>query len=201
MSDEVKEHLFEPFFTTKEYGKGTGLGLAICDGIIRQCGGHVSVYSELGHGTCIKVFLPKAISSGKSVPPSAMEGEIRGGTERILVVEDDDSVRRVVERVLSGFGYDVACASGPAAALELVADNAPFALLLTDVIMKGMPGTELAERLKASQPGLRVLFMSGYTGASFANGYHAPSAWQLLTKPFTAETLARRVRACLDGTD
>jgi two-component system cell cycle sensor histidine kinase/response regulator CckA len=200
MTEEVKARLFEPFFTTKEPGKGTGLGLATVYGIVRQAGGHVAVYSELGIGTTVKVLLPLAaqpapadpVGPGGDVPP-----DVVGGHERILLVEDDDAVRRLGERMLTKSGYTVVVARGGDEALAAGLSDG-IDLLVTDMVMAGMNGIELAGRLTARHPGLPVLFVTGYTQA-LAVGLGVPGGTtDYLDKPFTAVTLSRQVRAALD---
>jgi two-component system cell cycle sensor histidine kinase/response regulator CckA len=198
MTAEVKAHIFEPFFTTKPAGKGTGLGLSTVYGIVKQFGGHVFAYSEPGHGTTIKVYLPRAegvtmTASHEEHPP------LRAGLETILLVEDDPGIRRVARRVLEMQAYTVLVASTATEALELAAQfEGRIDLLLTDVVMPGLTGPRLAELLQHERPGLPVLYMSGYTDdAILSNGQLAPDT-EFLSKPFTPETLLRRVRQTLD---
>jgi CheY-like chemotaxis protein len=195
MSPEVKAHAFEPFFTTTETGKGTGLGLATVYGIVQQAGGHVHVSSAPGRGTTFEVCFPRVevapAESARLAAPATL-----GGTERILVVEDDPRVRAVTVRTLRAAGYDVLAVPEPRAALELPADVlARSQLLVTDVVMPGLDGRELAARLRDRHPALRVLFVSGY--APDARGALDPGS-ELLPKPFTGATLLGRLRAILD---
>jgi CheY-like chemotaxis protein len=203
MTEEVKDQLFEPFFTTKEPGKGTGLGLATVYGIVRQAAGHIAVYSELGVGTTVKVLLPLAAGSGgtdavEDRPGPDLAAEVVGGTETILLVEDDDAVRGLGERILLGAGYAVICARDGDEALAADLSHG-IDLLVTDMVMPGMNGVELAGRLDARHPRLPVLLVSGYT-ESMATRLGLPGrAAAYLDKPYTAVTLNRQVRAVLDA--
>jgi PAS domain S-box-containing protein len=199
MDDDTKARIFEPFFTTKGVGQGTGLGLATVYGIVRQSGGHVWVYSEPGHGSTFKVYLPFA--PAQVIPDVHAAGVAHaGGTERILLVEDADPLRQVAARILRAAGYDVLEARDPAEARRLAAEApVPIDLLLTDVVMPGGSGPDLASELLLSHPGLRVLLMSGYAGAGATHGGAVPPQSQFLEKPFTPESLRTRVRQVLDG--
>jgi CheY-like chemotaxis protein len=198
MSAEVQAHLFEPFFTTKEVGRGTGLGLSTCYGIAKQNGGFVWIYSEEGHGTTVKVYLP-AVDEAAGTTREKTETAAAGGKETILLVEDEAGIRRTVERMLSSRGYGVMAAAGGAEALELVARlERPPALLVTDVVMPGMGGPELAERLVALHPGLKVLYLSGYMEDTIAHRGILENGIDLLSKPFSAVSLAAKVREILD---
>jgi two-component system cell cycle sensor histidine kinase/response regulator CckA len=189
--------VFEPFFTTKDVGKGTGLGLSTVYGIARQCGGAVTVYSEPGHGTAFRVYLPRALD-GET--PRAAPGPAPRGTETLLVVEDEEPVRVVALRALRALGYTVLEAGdGAQAEARSAAYNGPIDLLLTDVVMPGAAGPEVARALTAVRPTLRVLYMSGYTErAARARGRLPPGA-RLLEKPLTLDGLGRAVRAALDA--
>ncbi len=199
IAPEVLTHVFEPFFTTKEKGKGTGLGLATVYGIVRQARGHVWVYSEPGHGTAFKVYLPRA--EGRVQERRAMVGAAAPyGTETVLVVEDEAAVGELVGGILSGRGYAVLEARSPAAAVAAAAAHpGPIHLLLTDVVMPGASGRELAERLTAERPGLKVLFMSGYLDNAIVHHGVLDPGVHFLQKPFTPLALARKVRQVLDG--
>ncbi len=196
MDDETKARLFEPFFTTKEKGKGTGLGMSLVYGIIKQSGGEIEISSEPGKGTVIAIYLP---GTGEVVPqvsesPEAPEAE--RGSETVLLVEDEDDVRRLVVDLLSQRGYTVIEASHPADAVQFCQEHPEeIHLLLTDVVMPGMNGRELAERLAWVRPSMKVVYMSGYTDdAKIGNGLET----LLLKKPFTPSALARKIRQVLD---
>ena len=198
MDAATKQHIFEPFFTTKEKGKGTGLGLSTVYGIVKQSGGNIWVYSEPGKGTTFKVYLPRVEeTAAEGVPPSA-DSLPAVGTETILIVEDEASIRALSRRVLEKRGYRVLEASSGRDALERVRiEEGPIHLLLTDLVMPDMGGTELASRLQQLHPDLRVLFMSGYTDDGVVrNGLLGPGR-AFLQKPFTPHALARKVRDAL----
>ena len=197
MTPEVQSHLFEPFFTTKEAGKGTGLGLSTVYGIVTQAGGHVWAYSEPGKGSAFKVYLPLV---GEEAPAATGDeaGSAVHGTETVLVVEDEPVVRRLVVRVLGSAGYTVLEASDGVEALEVAAAAGDIAALVTDTVMPRMGGEELAAELRRTRPGIRVLFMSGYTEQSFTLEQEIDEGSTFLQKPFTATGLARRVRELID---
>jgi two-component system cell cycle sensor histidine kinase/response regulator CckA len=198
MSKDVQARIFEPFFTTKAMGEGTGLGLATVYGIVKQSGGHIAVYSELGKGTTFRVYLPRAAGKQATPPPAAPP--LRHGTETILLVEDDVQLRRLVNRVLKRQGYTVLDADGPERALAIAAEHeGPIALLLTDMVMPGGSGGELARRMLRERPELKVLYTSGYTEeeAILRHGALVPGT-DFLQKPSTVEELLRKVRAILD---
>jgi PAS domain S-box-containing protein len=198
MADEVKAHLFEPFFTTKEPGAGTGLGLATVYGAIAQAGGHIHVESAPGRGTTFELCLPRCERPVLTPPPLPAPGKV-GGTERILVVEDDPLVRSVTRRTLETAGYQVVVARDGAEALERAGEpGATFELVVTDVVMPGMTGAALARELAARRPGQKVLFVSGYSREVMAERGLEEEAPRLLPKPFTATTLLARVRQVLD---
>jgi two-component system cell cycle sensor histidine kinase/response regulator CckA len=199
MSDEVKARIFEPFFTTKERDKGTGLGLSTVYGVIKQAGGLVEVYSELEVGTAMKVYLPRRYATGARKTPAPMAA-LRG-TETILLVEDEEAVRRVTMRMLQAQGYRViATAKGEDAMQILTGDAEPIHLLLTDVVLaRGMSGRVLAERAVALYPKLPVLYASGYTDDVTILHGMLEAGVVLVQKPFTAESLGRRVREVLDA--
>jgi nitrogen-specific signal transduction histidine kinase/CheY-like chemotaxis protein len=199
MSDEVKRHLFEPFFTTKPLGQGTGLGLATIYGAIRQSNGHVEVYSEVGKGTTFKIYLPAESGAPESLTPPLDPRPVAGGSETILVVEDDARVRHIATHVLLDAGYRVLSASNGEAALAVASNHGdPIHLLVTDVVMPGMNGRQLAERLVQSHPETRALFTSGYTENIIAHHGVLDSGIEFLSKPYTLEVLTRRVREMLD---
>ncbi len=199
MSPEVRAHLFEPFFTTKEQGKGTGLGLATVHGIVSQAGGHTHVESEPGRGTTFKVCLPRAEGPAAEVPARPRPGSTRGA-ERVLVVEDDAMVRSVLVRTLEDEGYQVTAVGHPSKALSLPdAELGREALLVTDVVMPGMDGHAMAEELARRVPGLRVLYLSGYTQDVLSERGVLDSGLHFLAKPFTRSALLSKVREVLDA--
>ncbi|HEY0412614.1 MAG TPA: CHASE3 domain-containing protein [Allosphingosinicella sp.] len=200
MSSDVIARAFEPFFTTKPEGKGTGLGLSQVYGWVKQSGGHIKVYSELGHGTTIKLYLPRAEAPSDSVraAPPAPEAATRG-RETIFVVEDNPNVRSTVLRQLKDLGYATIDAGDGASAVAMATGGAAFDLLLTDVVMPGgMTGYDVAEQLGTLRPDLKVLFTSGYTELAAGNA-HAAQAGPLLSKPYRKQDLGRAVRAVLDA--
>ena len=198
MDAVTRERVFEPFFTTKEKGKGTGLGLSTVHGIVTQSGGAILVDSEPGRGTTFRMVLPRieaSVTEGKRRPAAAKTA----GNETVLVVEDEEVVRRVIERVLKRAGYTVLSASGGGDALLMCEQHpGPIHLVLTDVVMPHMNGRELAERLTRMRPGLNVLYMSGYTDDAIVQHGVAQSAVRFVAKPFSATELSERVRAALD---
>jgi signal transduction histidine kinase/CheY-like chemotaxis protein/CHASE3 domain sensor protein len=198
MSQDVLDKVFEPFFTTKEVGKGTGLGLSMVYGFVKQSGGHIRIYSEVGHGTTIKLYLPPA--HGQAEPAPAPAAALAHGNERILVVEDDALVRNFVTAQLQSLGYrTVAAANGPAA-IAIIADGPPFDLLFTDVIMPGgMTGRQLADEVTKRRPGIKVLYTSGYTDNAIVHQGRLDPGVLLLTKPYRKSQLASTIRRALTG--
>ena len=191
--------VFEPFFTTKELGRGTGLGLATVYGIVRQSGGHIAVYSELGRGTAFKIYLPRAVSA-EARPTELPARPPPPGSETILLVEDDEHVRLVIARVLRAGGYHVLVAREAFEARALaVAHGGPIHLLMTDLVMPGTSGAELAAELTRARPDMRVLFASGYSLAAMVHQGTLVANAAFLEKPFTPELLRRRVRDVLGG--
>lgn len=196
---ELKNRIFEPFFTTKEFGKGTGLGLAVVHGIIKQSGGNIEVYSEIGVGTTFKIYFPAVKDEPISASPSP-DAEAGHGTETVLLVEDDDAVRGLAALVLETHGYKVMNASGGTEALRLAdALGDKFAILVTDVVMPGMGGVELADTLQSRFPKLKILFLSGYTDDAIVRHGILHEKVAFLQKPFSPDRLARKVRDVLDG--
>ena len=196
MTEEIRSRVFEPFYTTKPRGSGTGLGLSTVYGIVKQADGHVSVYSEPGLGTSFKIYL-MATDSAITQPPVEDRPEIEGGRgEKILVVEDEEALREVVERVLTRNGYEVLALPCGKEALKILAeDEGRIALLLTDVVMPGVSGPELARQAAEIRPDVRHIFMSGYPD-HLTGGVGTGDAY--LQKPFTADALLAKVRATLD---
>jgi PAS domain S-box-containing protein len=200
MNQETQSHIFEPFFTTKGSGHGTGLGLSTVYGIVKQSGGYIWVYSEPGQGTSFKVYLPAVDSpiETKSSQPEAPAAS--KGTESILLVEDEEAVRELARMVLAKQGYAVIVAENPSHAEELAAKHgSDIRLLLTDVVMPGMSGHDLARRISARNPKIRVLYMSGYTDNVIASGGVLERGVSFLQKPFTPRALAAKVREVLDS--
>jgi two-component system, cell cycle sensor histidine kinase and response regulator CckA len=199
MTEEIKAHLFEPFFTTKGVDRGTGLGLATCYGIITQSDGDIRVYSEPGRGTTFKVYLPR-VDEAATVVKVEDANDLPRGTEAVLVVEDEASVRKLAAAVLTDCGYQVHEASNAIDALTMVEKNS-YDLVITDVIMPKMSGKELYERLKVRVPDSKVLFISGYTDDALAHHGVLDADLCFLEKPFSPARLAQKVRAVLDGKD
>ena len=201
MDRPTLERIFEPFFTTKEQGKGTGLGLAVCYGIVRQAGGHIWVYSEPGRGATFKVLLPQAEDGSVAESTTGGEAEpVRGGAETVLVVEDEPWVRELTTRVLTERGYHVLTAANGADALELAGQNGTrLDALVTDVVMPGMNGTEVAARLRRLRPELRVVYMSGYAEHAVVQQGVLEDGIAFVSKPFAPDQLARTLRAVLDA--
>jgi len=201
MDAATQSRIFEPFFTTKEPGKGTGLGLSTVFGIVRQSGGAIEVISELGKGTTFKVYFPHSRAGRHERAPSPSSGVAApGGRETILLVEDDKHVRVLARKLLTRAGYQVLEAEGAAEALALAARHtSSIHLLLSDVVMPRMGGRQLADKLLAERPGIKVMFMSGYTDDSILRHGVLASGISLLQKPFTRESLLHQVRQILDG--
>ncbi len=200
MDARTISHVFEPFFTTKELGKGTGLGLATVYGIVKQSGGYIWVYSEPGKGTSFKIYLPPVEEGAVEEHPSVADPSALQGSETVLLVEDEESVRSLARTILEGYGYTVLEAGSGEKALEIVrAHGRPIHLVLTDVVMPAMSGTELVSRLEALKPGIRSLYMSGYTDDAVVRHGLLEKARVFLQKPFTPAILARKVRDALEG--
>jgi len=199
MTEKVKSRIFEPFFTTKEVGKGTGLGLSTVYGIIKQSGGYVWVYSEVGIGSTFKVYLPRVDAPADFTPSHSLQ-PARRGTETVLLVEDEDGVRALVRQVLHKHGYNVLEArNGGEALLMCERHQGKIDLLLTDVVLEQMSGRELAERLLKVRSEMKVLYVSGYADDAIVHHGVLTAGMAFLQKPFTTEALARKVRNVLDG--
>jgi len=197
MDAEAQTHVFEPFFTTKPVGEGTGLGLSTVHGIVSQSGGLIQVDSKPGQGTTFRIHLPRA--EGVPMAEPAPQPRPRGGSERLLLVEDDPTVRPVLARVLRDTGYHVLEAADGQAASELAAQSPDFDLLISDLVMPRVGGVELAARLRATRPALRVLYVSGYADGAALRSVGRELGTALLAKPFTPADLLVRVREILDG--
>jgi len=196
--EEIRDRIYDPFFSTKEAGKGAGLGLAVVRGIVEQTGGQIWMYSESGRGTTFKIFLPRDAGTPGRATAEEEDEAVERGSETILVVEDEPLLRTIVREALEEHGYEVLEASTPAEALALSARRTEtIHLLLTDVVMPGMQGPELAERLTAERPGLRVVFMSGYTSDAVTRNGMLPQGFRYVEKPIPTNVLLRTVRATL----
>jgi PAS domain S-box-containing protein len=200
ISEEVKARLFEPFFTTKERGKGTGLGLSTTYGIVKQSGGYLWCDSEVGRGTRFQVFLPRVEEPVSEVVERKTSPPIHPGDETVLLVEDEPEVRSLVQRILKTQGYTVVTAANPDEALAVAREfKGPIQLMVTDVVMPGMSGLQLAERLNPTRPDMKVLFVSGYTNDAIGHQGVLDPGTAFLQKPFTPNTLARKVREVLEA--
>jgi PAS domain S-box-containing protein len=199
MTPEVQARIFEPFFTTKEVGRGTGLGLATVFGIVARSEGFIDVRSAPGEGSRLTVYLPAAQRGQEAPSVQRPGGQREGGTERVLLVEDDVSVRRIAVRALTARGYQVVQAANGVLGLAAALEAGPIDLLITDVVMPAMSGPALAGKLQATRPGLKVLFMSGYVEDAMASHGLSTGGVPFLQKPFTASSLVAKVRAVLDG--
>jgi PAS domain S-box-containing protein len=196
---EILKRVLEPFFTTKPAGKGTGLGLSMVHGFAKQSGGHLKIYSEMGHGTTIKLYLPRASDTGRDVQKPAAPGKAPGGDETILVAEDNVELRRAAVKQLTLLGYRVLEAENAEAALAVLRETEGIDLLFSDVVMTGrMRGVELAHEARILRPGLKVLFTTGYAEKALAG---PDNNWQVLPKPYRREELALKVRSVLDSGD
>lgn len=200
MPQDVMEKAFEPFFSTKAEGKGTGLGLSMVYGFVKQSGGHVMIYSEVGEGTTLRLYLPRSMKAEDVLSSSYGAGPVEGGSETILVVEDDEEVRDSVVAMLSDLGYRILKAKNADSALTVIDSGVHIDLLFTDVVMPGkLRSPELARKAVQRLPGIGVLFTSGYTENSIVHGGRLDDGVELLTKPYTREALARRVRHVLSN--
>src|SRR5208337_3812872 len=194
---DIMDQVFEPFFRTKPEGQGTGLGLSMVYGFVKQSGGHVKIYSEVGHGTTVRIYLPRARAL-EDVETDTEVGPATGGAETVLVVEDDAEVRGTVVDMLSDIGYRVLKAKDAESALAIVESGVPIDLLFTDVVMPGpLRSPELAHKAKERLPNLAVLFTSGYTENAIVHGGRLDDGIELLSKPYTREALARKIRHVL----
>ncbi|MET0935873.1 MAG: response regulator [Luteibacter sp.] len=195
----IVDKVFEPFFTTKPEGRGTGLGLSMVYGFVKQSGGHIRVYSEPGHGTTVKLYLPRTTQS-EDIVVDVDTGPVTGGNETVLVAEDDDAVRETVVAMLADLGYRVLKARDAQSALSIIDSGIPIDLLFTDVVMPGgLRSPELARKARERLPGVAVLFTSGYTENAIVHGGRLDEGVELLSKPYTRETLARKLRQVLVG--
>jgi PAS domain S-box-containing protein len=201
MAPDVIAKAFDPFYTTKGVGKGTGLGLSQVYGFVRQSGGHVKIHSEVGVGTTVKIYLPRYYGSGLQAPPRADQAHSYRGSpgETIMVVEDEDKVRALSVEALRDLGYSVVEAGRPADALRLLEQGQDISLLFTDVVMPEMSGRELAELVRGKRPGIKVLYTTGYTRTAIVHDGILDPGTSLLTKPFSIDELATKVRSMLDG--
>jgi PAS domain S-box-containing protein len=200
MDADTQARIFEPFFTTKEPGKGTGLGLATVYGIVKQSGGNIWVYSELGKGTSLKIYLPRVAQTSEVPKPGAAPAELARGSETVLLVEDDEMVRALAQAILERHGYHVMVARNGQEALRFAQEGSgPIHLLLTDTIMPVMNGPELAKQFRSIRPETKILFMSGYTDKVISCTTALEPGTAFLQKPFTPQTMTHKVREVLDA--
>nr|CAD6617273.1 hybrid sensor histidine kinase/response regulator [Rhizobium sp. TCK] len=198
MTPDILEKVFDPFFTTKPDGKGTGLGLSMVYGFVKQSGGHIKIYSEPGNGTTVRIYLPRSLEA-EDVVADSLVGPVTGGTETVLVVEDDEAVREVAVGLLTELGYKVLRAKDADSALAIVESGVAIDLLFTDVVMPGrLKSRDLARKAKERLPMLGVLFTSGYTENSIVHGGRLDPGVNLLSKPYTREALARKLRQAIE---
>jgi len=196
---DLMEKVFDPFFTTKEVGKGTGLGLSMVFGFVKQSGGHIKIYSEEGHGTSVKIYLPRSTGQGQAAGAIPATSEIVGGNETVLVVEDDSLVRTYVVTQIASLGYATLEAANAAEALKII-DGAAVDLLFTDVIMPGgMNGRQLVDEALRRRPQLKTLYTSGYTENAILHHGRLDAGVLLLAKPYRKPELARMLRVALNS--
>jgi CheY-like chemotaxis protein len=201
MDKQTMAHIFEPFFTTKESGRGTGLGLSTVYGIVKQSGGYIWVYSEPGKGSTFKVYLPRVDESPEDFTAGESTHRAQAGKETILVVEDEEDVRELIQTVLREKGYEVIVSEDPQHAERAAAQfGGEIHLLLTDMVMPGISGRELATRISARRQDIRVLYMSGYTDNVITAGGMLEKGLAFLQKPFSPATLVQKVREVLSRT-
>jgi CheY-like chemotaxis protein len=196
--DAIRDKVFEPFFSTKAVGKGTGLGLSMVYGFVKQSSGHIKIYSEEGHGTTIRVYLPRSSMPSEQATATALEPPVEGGSETVLVVEDDPLVLTYVTTRLKNLGYRILQAANAAEAIAIIERGARFDLLFTDVIMSGtMNGRQLADEVARRRPGVKILFTSGYTEDAIVHHGRLDPGVLLLTKPYRNAELAVMLRRAL----
>jgi CheY-like chemotaxis protein len=198
MDEKTSERVFEPFFTTKEPDKGTGLGLAMVYGIVKQHGGFIHLYSEQGKGTAFKVYFPAIEAQPDAVPAIRREEIVRGGTETILLAEDEEAIRVLAERILTGFGYTVLVARNGEEAIGIFRRNKEIVLAVLDVVMPRKGGKEAFDEMHKQNPRLKVIFMSGYSANAIHDSFVLIAGTPFLQKPFGPTILARKVREVLD---
>lgn len=202
MSEAIQCKIFEPFFTTKEMGKGTGLGLSTVYGVVKQSGGYIWVYSEIGKGTTFKVYFPAVLDAGRDAIHPAPAEAVTSGTETVLLVEDKESLLSVAKEYLTGKGYTVLDAANGAAALDVgQAHNGQIDILVTDVIMPKLGGSELVKQIHKVRPNLKVIYVSGYTEDTIGHHGVLDEGVNFVQKPYSLEGLAKRIREVLDGTE
>ena len=201
MDEDILKNIFDPFFTTKELGKGTGLGLATVFGIVKQNNGFINVYSEPDHGTSFKIYIPVFKKENKNTSDTNKKIIVPKGTETILLTEDDKSILKMATKFLESLGYNVLSASSPKQSIQLASEySGKIHLLLTDVIMPGMNGRELSEKLLSLYPDMKLLYMSGYTANVIEKHGVLDDEIPFLHKPFQTEDLSLKVREVLDTT-
>jgi CheY-like chemotaxis protein len=198
MPPEVLEKALDPFFTTKPVGEGTGLGLSVIYGFTKQSRGHMRIYSEVGRGTTVRLYLPRALQDAIDLKPVAIETP-RGHGETILVVEDDATVRSIISDVLRDLGYNVLTAADARFAIPLLQSEEAIDLLISDVILPHVNGRKLAETARTLRPALKVLFVSGYSEDAIVRGDLIEAGMDMLTKPFALDTLGAKVHAMING--